>query len=91
MIRKVEIVSCDFCGDDVEGMLATAKVRDYCKGEPIDKEPIDKPVRLYNQIFFNWCGTTYVYDICSKCADKLANGEISISTDMSADRRFTNG
>lgn len=86
MIRKVEVVSCDFCGEDIEGMLATAKVRDYGKGEPIDK-----PVRLYNQIFFNWCGTTYVYDICSKCADRLANGEISISTDMSANRSFTNG
>lgn len=86
MIRKVEVVSCDFCGDDVECMLATAKVRDYGKGEPIDK-----PVRLYNQIFFNWYGTKYVYDICSKCADKLANGEISISTDMSANRSFTNG
>lgn len=86
MRRNVEVVSCDFCGEDIEGMLATAKVRDYGKGEPIDK-----PVRLYNQIFFNWCGTTYVYDICSKCADKLANGEISISTDMSANRSFTNG
>ena len=86
MIRKVEVVSCDFCGDDVEGMLTIAKVRAYCKGEPIDK-----PVRLYNQIFFNWCGTSYVYDICSKCAGKLANGEISISTDMSLNRSFTNG
>ena len=86
MRRKVEVVSCDFCGENIEGMLATAICRDYgC--EKTDS----KPVRLYNQIFFNWGGTRYVYDVCSKCADKLANGEISISTDMSADRSFTNG
>ena len=86
MIRKVEVVSCDFCGEDIEGMLATAKVREYSK-----VEPRDKPIRLYNQIFFNWCGTTYVYDICSKCRKKVDNGEICVSTDMSSDRSFTNG
>ena len=86
MIRKVEVVSCDFCGEDIEGMLATAKVREFGCGETRST-----PVRLYNQIFFNWGGTRYTYDICSKCADKLANGEISISTDMSANRSFTNG
>lgn len=86
MIRKVEVVSCDFCGENIEGMPVTAKVRDYGKGEPIDK-----PIRLYNQIAFNYGGTRYIYDICSKCEDKLANGEISISTDLSVNRSFTNG
>lgn len=86
MKRNVEVVSCDFCGEDIEGMLVTAKCRVYgCE------ETRSTPVRLYNQIFFNWGGTKYVYDICSKCADKLANGEISISTDMSVNRSFTNG
>lgn len=84
MIRKVEIVSCDFCGEDIEGMPVTAKVR-------INEGQRDVSVRLYNQIFFNWGGTKYAFDICSKCEDKLANGEISVSTDLSADRRFTNG
>ena len=86
MIRKVEVVSCDFCDEDIEGMLAKAKVREYGNGEPRDK-----PVRLYKQIYFNWRGTIYVYDICSKCEDKLANGEISLSTDLSVNRSFTNG
>ena len=86
MIRKVEVVSCDFCGEDIEGMLATAKVRDYGEGEPRDK-----PIRLYNQIAFNYRGTKYVYDICSKCRKKVDNGEICVSTDMSVDRSFTNG
>lgn len=86
MIRKVEVVSCDFCGEDIEGMLVTAKVREFGKGELRDKT-----IKLYNQITFNYGGTKYVYDICSKCADKLANGEISISTDLIADRSFTNG
>ena len=31
MRRNVEVVSCDFCGEDVEGMIATAKVREYGK------------------------------------------------------------
>lgn len=84
MRRKVEIVSCDFCGEDIEGMPVTAKVR-------INEGQRDVLVRLYNQIFFNWGGTKYAFDICSKCEDRLANGEISVSTDLSADRRFTNG
>lgn len=84
MIRKVEIVSCDFCGEDIEGMPVTAKV---C----INEGQRDVHVRLYNQIFFNWGGKKYAFDICSECEDKLANGEISVSTDLSADRRFTNG
>lgn len=86
MRRNVEVVSCDFCGEDIEGMIATAKVREYGKGEPRDK-----PIRLYNQIAFNYGGTRYVYDVCDKCKDKLANGEISISTDLSVNRSFTNG
>lgn len=84
MRRKVEIVSCDFCGENIEGMPVTAKVR-------INEGQRDVPVRLYNQIFFNWGGTRYEFDICHKCEDKLSNGEIGVSTDFSADRRFTNG
>ena len=86
MRRNVEVVSCDFCGADIEGMLVTGEVRTINCGEHKST-----PVRLYKQIFFNWGGTKYVYDICSKCEDKLANGEISVSTDMSVNRSFTNG
>lgn len=85
MRKNVEVVSCDFCGENIEGMLVTAECRVY------GGEVKSTPVRLYNQIFFNWGGTRYAYDICSKCEDKLANGEISISTDMSLNRSFTNG
>ena len=86
MKRNVEIVSCDFCGEDIEGMPVTAKCRVYgC--EKTDSTP----VILYNQIFFNCGGTKYVYDICSKCKDKLDKGEISISTDLSVNRSFSNG
>jgi hypothetical protein len=84
MRRNVEVISCDFCGEDVECMIATAKVRVYGKGEPIEK-----PIRLYNQIAFNYGGTRYVYDICSKCRKKVDDGEVCVSTDMSLDRSFT--
>jgi hypothetical protein len=84
--RNVEVVSCDFCGENIEGMLVTGEVRTINCGERKYT-----PVRLYKQIFFNYDGTKYVYDICSKCEDKLANGEISISTDICVNRSFTNG
>lgn len=84
MRRKVEVVSCDFCGEDVEGMIATANVREFGKGEPIQK-----PIRLYNQIAFSYGGTRYVYDICSKCRKKVEDGEVCVSTDNSLDRSFT--
>ena len=86
MRKKVEVVSCDFCGEEVEGFLATAKLRNYGEGEPKDT-----PIRLYNQIAFNWSGTRYVLDICSKCQKKVYDGEICVSSDLSVDRSFTNG
>ena len=47
MKRNVEVVSCDFCGEDIEGMLVTAKCRVFgCE------ETRSTPVRLYNQIYF---------------------------------------
>lgn len=85
MRRNVEVVSCDFCGEDIEGKLATAKVRE------MGVEPKEVPVRLYNQLFFCYGVTRYSLDICPKCQDKVAKGEICVSTDLSVDRRFANG
>lgn len=84
MRKNVEVLYCDFCGEEVEGMLATARVRAFN-----DCKPKDMQIRLYNQIAFSYGGTRYVYDICSKCRKKVDNGEICVSTDMSADRSFT--
>ena len=84
MRKNVEVLYCDFCGEEVEGMLATARVRAFNDGKPKDTQ-----IRLYNQIAFSYGGTRYIYDICSKCRKKVDNGEICVSTDMSADRSFT--
>lgn len=82
MRRNVEVVSCDFCGEDIEGMPVTAKVR-------INEGQRDVPVRLYNQIFFNWGRTRYSFDVCPKCKDKITSEKFQLSTDFCLDRSFT--